>query len=162
MQSKSSKIFLGIVVIVIAFVAGGYVGKLVFDENTTASGPQSSINSEQNQPKKVDQLTTVLTQPEKYLDKEVTVRGTIYKLDQNEYYLVEQVKKPSKDTPNSIKLDLSKTKIDPSQYANAGSTTKKKNDAKAPEIKPAVTVTGKIISTQTAGRFVLVVSSIKS
>lgn len=162
MHSKFTKIGSGVVVVAVAFVVGAYVGKLVWGDSST--GSNASSNSTKSEPVKTENLTTVLASPTKYTGQTVTVKGQVYKAG-SDYYLVEPssnpAQPPSKDSPNSIKLDSSQANIDLSKYANAGSTTQTTAPGPKPSsLKPAVTITGQITSSNQQP--VLVVSSVSS
>lgn len=162
MQSKSTKAVLGVIVIAIIFVIGLFVGKAVFDNGSTPANNQTKTTTSSEQTQPTDQLTKVMTSPLNYVGKQITVKGELYKVDNSNYFLVEPVQKVSKKTPNTIKLDFSKANLDPSKYANVGSTTEDKNHPEKPNLKPSVTVTGTLTNNKTLKQFVLVVSSLKA
>lgn len=160
-MSKITKTSVGVAVVAVAVVVGIFVGKLIFDQPTpTKSNATNSVtNSSQPSPTKI---TSILAQPQNYIGKDVTVTGSVYKVSDGNYYVVQSESKPTKDTPNSIALDLSKTNINLSKYANDGSTTQTKSNSQAPKtLKPTATITGKFTNGPSAKQFVIVVSSLQ-
>lgn len=161
-MKKALKIIVGIIIIAIAFVVGGFVGKQIYGNNNSNSSNNTASTSDNHPAAATSELTTVLASPQKYFGKYVTVNGSIYSVG-SDYYLVQPVASPSKDTANSILLDFSQTEIDPSRYANAGSSTQTEATSKAPtKLKPAVTITGQITENSSKNQVSLVVSALKA
>jgi hypothetical protein len=88
--------------------------------------------------------------------KKATLSGRIYKV-QADYFLSEaNVPKPS-----GIKLNFSKSKIDPAQYSNQADTTPNENNESVPQLKGPYKVSGTLQRDKTSGAPYLVIDSIK-
>ncbi|MEO6761683.1 MAG: hypothetical protein ABI220_04930 [Candidatus Saccharimonadales bacterium] len=162
-MTKFSKIII-FTAIIIAFIVGGVVGKFVFGSNQPTKDSNNNASNNASTLAKTDKLTSILAKPLSYIGDTVVVEGSIYKID-NDYYLIEHTEDTSKEQSNSIKLDLSKSKIDISKYAMDGSTkntTIQTGPPKPDTIKPGAVITGKISNNESGNQFVLIVSSIET
>lgn len=140
---KSKKVILPLIILLV--IAGG--AAVLATKDKEASQTESANNTEAQKQTEVQlyNATEVLADINTYKDKEISLRGSVVHIEGEDYYLAGGGEvDPNK--PSAIKLDFSKTDIDPSQYANLGSREKgKPSDAEAVEIKPPVTVTGKLL-----------------
>lgn len=107
-------------------------------------GIASAINRDDKLPEGTISPFAVASDPLAYKDKPLKLRGLVAESSSGQYSLASQ----KTDEPLGIRLDFSKSKIDPVQYAN---TSKKTANP--------VTVTGTLAETKNpAGNFIYVVT----
>ena len=142
MKSKQIAV-LGIIAILI--VAGVLVLTALPDKKQAAQtkpATQKAVN--------LSDPALIVKDFKKYNGQEVAVKGKVVKTENKDFYLVGQEAKPS-----AIKLDFSKTNIDPKTLVDLPTSEKEHFVA-----KPLVTVTGKI-NTPQKGPASIIVSSVK-
>jgi hypothetical protein len=158
-MNKPTKITLVTVVVIIAFAAGGVVGKVAFSDRSNNETPNNNSTQAANNEVKAQDLVSLLKQPSTAIGKTVSVSGNVYKVDKD-YYLIQPVDKVKQGQSNAIELDNGAAKIDLDKYASTGSTDKnaKPTDAKANLVK--VTITGTVA--QAGNGLKLMISSLKA
>ncbi len=176
-KSRSKITFLLIAVLVVACIAAGVVlARKHHDDKETGATAKT------RQPAVAQSPTVLLKSFQNYIGKEVSLKGLIVPSDASTYYIIGQETK----SPGGIKLDFSKTSIDPKKYADIPTQTataptvpttsqaaktppatvtasKSSPSAKTPAIpkpKGAVTVTGTLTQDKSTSQPILVVKSI--
>lgn len=161
-MSISKKIITLVVLIILAGGAAVFLTKKSKDSDqsvntgtNTPSEPVAKSNSKTYSP------TEVLGNINTYTNHEVALTGSLTQIDSKDYYLVSSGRAdPNK--PSAIRLDFGNTGIDANKYANPGSRNKgTPTDNNASEIKPPVTVTGKLVQKDPKSEPYLEVISIK-
>jgi hypothetical protein len=153
MSQPKLKLFVGLVIILIVI---GAVVIVITDKNpkdsititkkTTTANPQSpAITASPND---------VAKQLGQHNGKVIALKGQIYQIS-GVYYVVGAGK-----TPSAVKLDFSKSNVDPVQYANVPPGGQKAPEGKTVTTKGDFTVTGQVSLPKGSGP-VLVVTSIK-
>lgn len=157
-MNKPTKITLVTVVVIVAFIAGGLAGKVVFSDSSNKTATDSSSTQATNNVKSQD-LVSLMAQPSTAIGQTVAVSGNIYKVNNKDYYLVQPVETKGSQA-NSIQLDNGTAKLNLDQYASDGTTdpNAKPKDAKSNLVK--VTVTGKVV--QSGSSLKLIISSLKA
>lgn len=155
-RSKSSKIILVLVVVIVLGAAAGIAAAIFHKKDSDKNTPVQTTSSQT--PVKSNNPKVVLSSIKSYTGQNVTLDGVISKV-QNDYYLVGL----DKDKPGAIKLDLSKTSVDPTKYIaqTAQSTAPTSPGQKVKVVQPTVSVTGKVYQKNTSSQPTLIVTSIK-
>ena len=99
--------------------------------------------------------TDIVKQLSQYNNQRLTLKGSINQLPSKEYYVVGEG-----NPPGAIKLDFSKSRLDPTKYSNTSEDVKY-TGGKPPTLKGSFSVTGKLARPATSGPYVLIVESIK-
>ncbi len=128
------------------------------------SGPESADFTNVPTPKQDSALpagtispSTIATQPQTYADKDIKVRGRIVESGTNQYSIVGQ----EVDKPLGLRLDFSKSNVDPKTYTSPAIGTKV--DGNKPPMLDPVTVSGKLVKAEANGftTYSLVVTSVE-
>lgn len=160
---KSKKVILPLVVLLIVAGAGAV---FAFKDKGSDQNESTNNNNVGTKPPtqteaKLYTTTEVLADVNTYKDQIISLRGSIVHIEGEDYYLAGAGAEVDPNKPSALKLDFSKTDIDPSQYANLGSREKgEPSDAAATEIKPPVTVTGKLTQSDPEAEPYLEVTSV--
>jgi hypothetical protein len=126
------------------------------DSKKTSKGSSVSSNAAAPTPAILNP-TDVVKQLDTYTNKRIALKGTINEVEKKFYVVGDG--QPS----GAVRLDFSKTSVNPSQYANVADTTLAGNEKST--IKGPATVIGTLVKTSQPGDktppYSLVVSSIK-
>lgn len=151
-----------IIITVAATLLGGALGSgatyLVMDKQNSRdlairnAGPENADFTDISDTKQGPPLpqgtvspSSVVLEPHKYADKQIKVRGQVIGSGQDQYAIIGQ----EADKPVGLRLDFSKSNVDPKPYAATAPGTKVESD-KAPAIEP-VTVTGTLQKSEANG-----------
>ncbi len=148
--NKSAKIIGSIVVVALIVAPWGYI-------YTTRGDNKDIVKIDEIQSRAVDQKIpegtisphAISIAPQKYVDKEVKIRGLIVETAPGQYSAVSQ----DPNEPLGLKLDFSKSGVDPNKYANTSKDTK---------LKDPVTVVGKLNQTKTDNSYITFTFIVKS
>lgn len=138
--------------VALLIIAGGLTAFLLTQDPDDKPAPKTSSKQE---PKSTGTYVPedVLQKSAEYKDRIISLKGQAYRINK-EFFVV-----GSSATPAAVRLDFSKTSLDPLDYATISEETKTPGEAYV--AKDSFTFTGKYTQTQTNGPFVLVVSSVK-
>jgi hypothetical protein len=152
MKLSKQKIAPLVLLLVIAGIAI-VVALVVYKPNKKENKPTSSTTTQAAIPP--ISPTAVAKDVAKYKGKHIAVQGTVYQLPDKQYILIS-----SDQPPSAVRLDFSKTKIDPSQYANQANTSHKV-DTRLEDPHGQVIVTGTFTQGTTKNPYYLLVESVK-
>lgn len=158
-----------IAIIAIVLVTNGITALVLMNDgnNSGKSSATKKITSGTLNP------TDVIKQPAPYVNTIVSVKGNLVHSSTGDYFVVG----PEKTAPGAVKLDFSKSKLDPSKYVNEVGSGKATTTAvpapadnsKQPQATPSAkitikgpfTVSGTLTQNATSHAIVLIVDSVK-
>lgn len=130
MAALTSKKTISILILIIILAGGTFtLVKKSGDSNNNDATNNTGNNSSASSDKVYDPAELF---SDSYVGQEVSVKGTLIKIDDGTYILAGT----SNKKPNSIKVDFSKSNLDVSKYYTAGSNSKKPPQYKTIQTSP--------------------------
>lgn len=143
-MNKTKKIALVAAVLSIGIVIGVATAYFLGIEKNDTNKEEASAAETRNNDSKIPDNTIspheAAGNPQKYLDKQIKVRGLITKIGDGKFVLVSQ-------NPNesiALNLDFSNSKIDPNNYSNPSASPENPEVSPGAKLKDPVTVVGKL------------------
>lgn len=159
--NKSAKIIGGVILVALIVAPWGYIYATKDDNKDLIS--KSDVKSrveDQKIPEGTVSPHAISIAPQKYLDKEVKIRGLVVETAPGQYSAVSQ----DTNEPLGLKLDFSKSGVDVSKYANTSIKPDTQTSTKEVKVKDPVTIVGKLSQSKADGNnvtFTLIVKSVQ-
>lgn len=143
-MNKTKKIVVVAAVLLVGIFIGiataYFLGIEKNEANNDSGGPAETRNNDSKIPEDTISPHEAAGNPQKYLDKQIKVRGLITKIGDDKFIIVSQ-------NPNesiALNLDFSNSNIDPNNYSNPAASPDNPEVPSGAKLKDPVTIVGKL------------------